>query len=65
MSGGVKVVRNWFQLMERYDGPGEDVRVCGNPDGKPKWDPHGLDVGKWAGVYPLRAQVEPTRKTSI
>ena len=27
--GGVKVVRNWFQLMERYDGSGEDVRVCG------------------------------------
>ena len=27
--GGVKVVRNWFQLMERYDGYGEDVRVCG------------------------------------
>ena len=27
--GGVKVVRNWFQLMERYDGHGEDVRVCG------------------------------------
>ena len=26
--GGVKVVRNWFQLME-YDGHGEDVRVCG------------------------------------
>ena len=26
---GVKVVRNWFQLMERYDGHGEDVRVCG------------------------------------
>ena len=32
------------------------------PDGKPKWDPHGLDVGKWAGVYPLGAQVGPTRK---
>ena len=27
--GGVNVVRNWFQLMERYDGPGGDVRVCG------------------------------------
>ena len=27
--GGVKVVRNWFQLMERYDGCGEDVRGCG------------------------------------
>ena len=26
---GVKVVRNWFQLLERYDGHGEDVRVCG------------------------------------
>ena len=26
--GGVKVVRNRFQLMERYDGHGEDVRVC-------------------------------------
>ena len=26
--GGVKVVRNRFQLMERYDGLGEDVRVC-------------------------------------
>ena len=26
--GGVKVVRNWFQLMDRYDGR-EDVRVCG------------------------------------
>ena len=24
--GGVKVVRNRFQLMERYDGRGEDVR---------------------------------------
>ena len=22
----MKVVRNWFQLMERYDGHGEDVR---------------------------------------
>ena len=27
--GGVKVVRNLFQLMERYDGCGEDVRGCG------------------------------------
>ena len=27
--GGVKVFRNWFQLMERYDGRGEDVRGCG------------------------------------
>ena len=27
--GGVKVVRNRFQLMERYDGRGEDVTVCG------------------------------------
>ena len=27
--GGVKVVRNRFQLMERYDGRGEDLRVCG------------------------------------
>ena len=27
--GGVKVVRNLFQLMERYDGCGRDVRVCG------------------------------------
>ena len=27
--GGVKIVRNRFQLMERYDGCGEDVRVCG------------------------------------
>ena len=26
--GGVKVVRNRFQLMKRYDGHGEDVRVC-------------------------------------
>ena len=25
----VKVVRNRFQLMERYDGCGEGVRVCG------------------------------------
>ena len=28
-SGGVKGVRKRFQLMERYDGRGEDVRVCG------------------------------------
>ena len=27
--GGVKVVRNWFQLMKRYDGHREDVRGCG------------------------------------
>ena len=27
--GGVKVVRNQFQLMEMYDGCGEDVRGCG------------------------------------
>ena len=27
--GGVKVVRNRFQLMKRYDGHGEDVRGCG------------------------------------
>ena len=27
--GVVKVVRNQFPLMERYDGRGEDVRVCG------------------------------------
>ena len=26
--GGVKVVRNWFQLMERYDGRG----ACGRID---------------------------------
>ena len=26
---GVKVVRNRFQLMERYDGRGEGVRVFG------------------------------------
>ena len=26
--GGVKVVRNRFQLMKRYDGHGEDVRGC-------------------------------------
>ena len=27
--GGVKVFRNLFQLMERYDGHGGDVRECG------------------------------------
>ena len=27
--GGVKVVRNWFELIERYDGHGGDVRRCG------------------------------------
>ena len=27
--GGIKFVRNWFQLMDRYDGREEDVRVCG------------------------------------
>ena len=27
--GGVKVVRNRFKLMERYDGHGEDVRGYG------------------------------------
>ena len=27
--GSVKVVRSLFQLMERYDGHGGDVRVCG------------------------------------
>ena len=27
--GGVKVVSNLFPLMERYDGHGGDVRVCG------------------------------------
>ena len=27
--GGLKVVRNLFQLMERYDGHGGDVRGCG------------------------------------
>ena len=27
--GGVKVVRNGFQLMKRYDGHGEDVRGFG------------------------------------
>ena len=26
---GVNVVRNLFQLMERYDGHGGDVRMCG------------------------------------
>ena len=31
------------------------------PDRKPKLDPHGLDVGKWAQVHPLGAQVRPTR----
>ena len=25
---GVKGVKNWFQLMERYGGRREDVRVC-------------------------------------
>ena len=30
--GGVKVVRNRFQLMDRYDGREEDVRVCGKGD---------------------------------
>ena len=27
--GGVKVVRNVFRVMERYDGHGGDVRGCG------------------------------------
>ena len=27
--GGVKVVRNLIQLIERYDDHGRDVRVCG------------------------------------
>ena len=27
--GGVKVVRKLFQLMEKYDGHGGDVRGCG------------------------------------
>ena len=27
--GGVKGVRNRFQLMEMYGGHGEDIRVCG------------------------------------
>ena len=27
--GGVKVVTNMIQLMDRYDGREEDVRVCG------------------------------------
>ena len=27
--GCVKVVRNWFQLIERFDGRGGDVRGCG------------------------------------
>ena len=33
------------------------TNLLGNkdPDRKPKWDPHGLDVGKWAGLYPLGA----------
>ena len=26
--GVVKADRNWFQLMERYDGPGGDVKGC-------------------------------------
>ena len=30
--GGVKVVRNLFQLMEWYNGHGGDVRVCGRCD---------------------------------
>ena len=30
--GGVKVVRNRFQLMKRYDGHGEDVRGVGRCD---------------------------------
>ena len=29
LSGGLKVVRNLFQLMERYDDHGGDVRGCG------------------------------------
>ena len=28
LSGGLKVVRNLFQLMERYDGHGGDVVRC-------------------------------------
>ena len=32
LSGGVKVVRNLFQLMERYDGYGGDVRGVGRCD---------------------------------
>ena len=27
--GGVTYVRNRFQMMERCDGRGEDLRVCG------------------------------------
>ena len=27
--GGVKAVRNWFQMMERCDSRGRDERVCG------------------------------------
>ena len=27
--GGVKVDRNRFHLIEKYDGRGRDVRVCG------------------------------------
>ena len=27
--GGLKVVRSLFQLMERYDGHGGDVKGCG------------------------------------
>ena len=27
--GCLKVVRNWIQLMKRYDGHGEDVGGCG------------------------------------
>ena len=26
--GGMNVIRNWFQLMERYDGHGRDVSGC-------------------------------------
>ena len=26
--GGVKIVRNWFQLMEKYDGYGGEARGC-------------------------------------
>ena len=32
------------------------------PDRKSKWGPHGLDVGKWARVHPLGAEVGPIRK---
>ena len=28
----MKIVRNWFQLMERYDGRGGDVRGVGRCD---------------------------------